>query len=331
MKRYEQLTIEQRYQIYGLKKAGFKQSEIAVELNVNKGTISREVKRNSGKRGYRPKQAHEKCEARRKACKNASKFSPEDFAQVDVLIREKLSPEQVSGRMDFENTLKISHETIYTYVYADKHAGGDLWLHLRCQKRCRKRYASGQERRGILKNRVSIDDRPEIVGLKERIGDWEGDTVIGKDHKGAMVTLADRASRYTLATMLPSKHAEGVTVAVTRLLRPHKRKRHTVTFDNGKEFAGHEEIAKELKVDVYFAHPYHSWERGLNENTNGLLRQYFPKGTLFDMVTEEEVQAAVTALNHRPRKVLGYRTPFEVFFGKDMRYTASTQVVALRT
>ena len=331
MKRYEQLTIEQRYQIYGLKKAGFKQSEIAVELNVNKGTISRELRRNSGKRGYRPKQAHEKSAARRQACKNASKFSPEDFAQVYVLIREKFSPEQVSGRMDFENTLKISHETIYTHVYADKRSGGDLWLHLRCQKRCRKRYASGQERRGMLKNRVSIDDRPKIVDLKERIGDWEGDTVIGKDHKGAMVTLADRASRYTLATMLPSKHAEGVTVAVTRLLRPHKRKCHTVTFDNGKEFAGHEEIAKKLDADVYFAHPYHSWERGLNENTNGLLRQYFPKGTLFDTVTEEDVQVAVTALNHRPRKVLGYRTPHEVFFGKEMRYTASALAVALQT
>ena len=155
--------------------------------------------------------------------------------------------------------------------------------------------------------------------------------MIGKDHKGALVTLADRASCYTLATMLPSKHAEGVTAAVTRLLKPHKCKRHTVTFDNGKDFAGHEEIAKELDVDVYFAHPYHSWERGLNENTNGLLRQYFPKGTLFKTVTEEKVQAAVTALNHRPRKTLGFRSPFEVFFDKEMRYTASAQVVALRT
>ena len=331
MKRYKQLTIEQRYQIYGLKKAGFNQTEIAVELNVDKGTISRELKRNSGKRGWRPKQAQEKSVARRQACKSASKFSSEDFTQVDVLIREKLSPEQVSGRMAFENTLEISHETIYTHVYADKRAGGDLWLHLRCQKRSRKRYASGQERRGMLKNRVSIDDRPKIVDLKERLGDWEGDTVIGKDHKGAMVTLADRASRYALATMLPSKHADGVTAAVTRLLRPHKRNRHTVTFDNGKEFAGHEEIAKELKMDVYFAHPYHSWERGLNENTNGLLRQYFPKGTMFDTVTEDEVQAVVTALNHRPRKVLGFKSPYEVFFGKEKCYTASAHTVALRT
>ncbi len=157
-----------------------------------------------------------------------------------------------------------------------------------------------------------------------------GDTVIGRNHQGAMVTLADRASRYALAAMLPSKHADGVTAEVARLPKPHKRKRYTVTFDNGKEFAGHEKIAKALNLDVYFAHPYCSWERGLNENTNGLLRQYFPKGTLFEAISEVEVQAAVTALNHRPRKILGFKSPFEVFFGKMMRYTASTQAVALQ-
>ena len=131
----------------------------------------------------------------------------------------------------------------------------------------------------MLKHRVSIDDRPEIVELKERIGDWEEDTVVGKNHKGAIVTLSCRASRYTLATMLPGKHAVAVTAAITRLLSPHKLKRHTVTFDHGKEFAGHEKMATQLEVDIYFAHPFCSWERGLNENTNGLLRQYFPKGT----------------------------------------------------
>ena len=155
--------------------------------------------------------------------------------------------------------------------------------------------------------------------------------MIGKNHKGAMVTPACGASRYTPATLLPGKHAEGVTTAVTRLLGPHKRKRHTVTSDNGKEFAGHEEIATKLDVDIYFANPYCSWERGLNENTNGLLRQFFPKGTMFDTVTEDEVQAAVTALNHRPRKVPGFRSPYEVFFGKTQCYTASAHAVALRT
>lgn len=195
--------------------------------------------------------------------------------------------------------------------------------------RC-KRYASGQERRGAIRNQISIDERPEIVEQRVRIGDWEGDTVIGKNHQGMLVTLAERKSRYVLAGQVRSKHAGGVTAKVNSLLRPHKHKCHTVTFDNGKEFAKHETIAAELKADIYFAHPYRSWERGLNENSNGLLRQYFPKGMKLIEVTEEQVQWAVDRLNHRPRKVLGFRTPFEVFFGKTVRHTKLPLSVALR-
>ena len=242
-----------------------------------------------------------------------------------------MSPEQASQRLVLEGGLQISHESIYLHIYADKRRGGDLWRHLRCQKPRRKRYASGQERRGTIKNRVGIDERPVIVEQKSRIGDWEGDTVIGKNHRGALVTLAERKSRYILAAQVPDKHASGVTAAVTRLLRPHKGKCYTMTFDNGKEFAEHETIAAELDADVYFAHPYHSWERGLNENSNGLLRQYFPKGMELVEVTQEQVQWAVDRLNHRPRKVLGFRTPFEVFFGKTVRYTKSPLGVALRS
>jgi len=210
MRHYTQLTIEQRYQISGLKKAGFNQSKIATDLNIHKSTISRELKRNKGQRGWRPRQAQEKAMGRRLGCVNAKKFAHEDWLAVDKLVRQDLSPAQISGRMSLENILRISHETIYQHIYDDKHALGDLWRHLRCQKSCRKRYGSGQERRGMLKNRISIDERPDIVENKERIGDWEGDTVIGKGHKGALVTLTERASRYTLASMLPSKHAEGV-------------------------------------------------------------------------------------------------------------------------
>jgi len=331
MRHYTQLTIEQRYQISGLKKAGFNQSKIATDLSIHKSTICRELKRNIGQRGWRPRQAQEKATERRRGCVSAKKFTHEDWLAVDKLILQDFSPAQISGRMALENTLQISHETIYQHIYDDKHAHGDLWRHLRCQKSCRKRYGSGQERRGMLKNRISIDERPDIVEKKERIGDWEGDTVIGKGQKGALVTLTERVSRYTLASMLPSKHAEGVTATIIGLLGPHKGKRHTMTFDNGKEFAGHESIAKNLKMAVYFAHPYHSWERGLNENTNGLLRQYFPKGSSFEKVTEVQVQSAVDSLNHRPRKILGFKTPFEVFFGKTMRYSASSLGVALRS
>lgn len=330
MKPYKQLTREQRYQISGLKKAGLNQSQIADELVVHKSTISREFRRNKGRRGWHPKQAQELRDERRKNCANAQRHSLLEWTEVERLIRQDMSPEQASQRLALEGGLQISHESIYLHIYADKRRGGDLCRHLRCQKPRRKRYASGQERRGTIKNRVGIDERPVIVEQKSRIGDWEGDTVIGKNHRGALVTLAERKSRYILAAQVPDKHASGVTAAVTRLLRPHKGKCYTMTFDNGKEFAEHETIAAELDADVYFAHPYHSWERGLNENSNGLLRQYFPKGMELVEVTQEQVQWAVDRLNHRPRKVLGFRTPFEVFFGETVRYTKSPLGVALR-
>lgn len=330
MKPYKQLTSEQRYQIYGLKQAGLKKYQIAEKVGVHKSTISREFKRNKGLRGWRPKQAQSLRDERSRASFNGKRFSPSDWAEVERLIREDLSPEQTAGRLALEGRLRISHETIYRHVYADKREGGDMHRHLRGQKPYRKRYAGGQERRGALKNRVSIDERPAIVDQKTRIGDWEGDTVIGKNHKGGLVTLAERKSRYLLAGHIPSKHAGGVTAVITRLLMPHKDKCHTVTVDNGKEFAGHESIAAELQAAIYFAHPYSSWERGLNENSNGLIRQYFPKGMDLTGLTEEQVLQAVARLNHRPRKVLDGRSPHEVFFGVEMRYTKPPLAVALR-
>lgn len=330
MKHYQQLTREQRYQIYGLRKAGFKQREIANEVGVNKSTISRELRRNRGQRGWRPKQAQELRDERVRQKVQTRRFSWEDWNKVERMILQDMSPEQASARLELEGELSISHETIYQYLYADKLAGGDLWQHLRCQKPRRKRYASGQERRGTIRNRASIDKRPEIVERRARIGDWEGDTMIGKNHEGILVTLAERKSRYILAGRLPAKHAEGVTAKINSLLRPHKHKCHTVTFDNGKEFAGHETIASELETEIYFAHPYHSWERGLNENSNGLLRQYFPKNMKLTDVNEEQVQWAADRLNHRPRKVLGFRTPHEVFFGVSVSYTKQPSKVALR-
>lgn len=195
MRNYTQLTSEQRSQISGLKKAGWKQSNIAVEVGVNKSTISRELKRNKGERGWRPKQAQRLRDERRQGCINGKQFSSNDWAEVERLIRQDLSPEQVAARLELEGGLQISHEAIYQHVYADKRKGGELCQHLRSQKPRRKRYASGQERRGMIKNRVSIDERPDIVAQKSRIGDWEGDTVIGKNHKGGLVTLAERTSR----------------------------------------------------------------------------------------------------------------------------------------
>jgi IS30 family transposase len=330
MRRYKQLTSGQRYQIYGLKQAGLDQTQIAKKISVDKSTISREFRRNKGQRGWRPKQAQSIRDERKQSCINGKQFSLKEWAEVERLIREDLSPEQAANRLELEGELRISHEAIYLHVYADKCDGGDLCRHLRSQKPRRKRYASGQERRGVIKNRVSIDERPEIVDQKTRIGDWEGDTIIGKNHRGGLVTLAERKSRYVLAGHIHSKHADGVTAVTKRLLIPHKDKCHTITFDNGKEFAEHESIATELQASIYFAHPYRSWERGLNENSNGLLRQYFPKRMELTKVTEEQVQQAVERINHRPRKVLGFRSPHEVLFGVEMRYTKPPLAVALQ-
>ena len=316
---YKHLTREERYQIHTLRRQGVSLGCIAAELGRNSSTISRELQRNSAPSGYKPAHAHDKALARQSGRCNAQHFSADQWTHVEGLLRLSLSPQQVSGRLRLEKAMCISTESIYQRAYRDKAQGGDLVSYLRCQKVRRKRYASGQERRGQLSNRNCISLRAAVVEQRSRIGDWEGDTVIGKNHKGVLVTLVERKSRYTLACQVASRHSPGVTEAVIALLRPHKRQCHTLTFDNGKEFAEHAFIAQCLSARVYFAHPYCSWERGLNENHNGLLRQYFPKKTNFLKVGQHEVNDAVYLLNHRPRKCLGYRTPHEIFFGLKMQ------------
>lgn len=312
---YKHLTREERYQIHTLRRQGVSLGCIAAELGRNRSTISRELQRNSAPTGYKPASAHDKAMARQALRRNAQHFSADQWAHVEGLLRLFLSPQQVSGRLRQEQALCISTESIYQRAYRNKAQGGNLVSYLRCQKVRRKRYASGQERRGTLANRVGIEQRPAVVDQRSRIGDWEGDTVIGKNHKGVLLTLVERKSRYTLACQLSSRHSTGVSQAVIELLRPHKRQCRTLTFDNGKEFAEHSFMAHCLKAKVYFAHPYCSWERGLNENHNGLLRQFFPKKTNFLKVSQHEVDDALYLLNHRPRKCLGYRTPHEVFYG----------------
>ena len=209
--------------------------------------------------------------------------------------------------------INLHHETIYQYILVDKQAGGTLYKHLRHQnKPYRKRYGSAHNRTGIP-NRVDIEQRPQEASESKRVGDWEADTVIGKNHKGAIVTLDDRKSKLRLAAPLQSKKAQDVKEAMIALLQPIKTFAKTITFDNGKEFTLHEAIANALECETYFAKPYHSWERGQNENANGLLRQYFPKTMELVDVTMKQVFEAVDKLNSRPRKCLGFRTPYEVF------------------
>jgi IS30 family transposase len=311
MRAYQQLTREQRYQIYALKQMGHNQTEIAETVGVHKATISRELVRNTGQRGYRPRQADQLSQARRK--KGQPRIAANTWQVVEEKLQQDWSPEQVSGWLLKNKDIRISHEWIYQHVYADYRAGGRLYQHLRSQKKRRKRL-HGQDRRGQLVGRRSIDERPAIVNDRRRVGDWEVDTLVGQRHQQAIVTLTERKSRFALLGKVSQRSAEQVRERLVQLLRPFLDKLETMTGDNGKEFAQHEQLAAELETDFFFAHPYASWERGSNENMNGLVRQYLPKKTDFNQVTNTELIWIMDRLNLRPRKCLDFRTPFEVFF-----------------
>ena len=308
---YTQLTQEQRYQIHALLKMVHHHTEIAESLEVHKSAISRELRRNKGLRGYRPKQAHQKAMSRRDHTRR--RIMSETWMLIETKIRQEWSPEQISGWLKRYMVVEISHEWIYQYILADKHAGGTLYRHLHCQKKRRKRYGS-YDRRGKLPNRVSIEERPAIVDERQRIGDWEVDTIVGKGHRQAIVSLTERKSRLVLLRKVERRTANLVSDAVIDLLQPFSEHLHTITADNGKEFAEHERISRELVTDFFFAHPFAAWERGTNENTNGLVRQYIPKQIEYALITEHELIMISNRLNHRPKKCLDFMSPFEVFF-----------------
>lgn len=264
-------------------------------------------------RGYRPKQADSLAVNRRQE-KPTCRISCESWSRVDQLLREYWSPEQISSWLRQEEKTRISPEWVYQYILRDKQAGGDLCQYLRCQKQRKKRYGS-PDRRGQIKGRVSIDERPEVVNERSRIGDWEADTVIGKQGGEVLVTLVERKTRWSMIGKAPNRTAKEVRAVIVKRLLPLATHVQTLTYDNGKEFAYHQDIDKELQSNGYFAHPYHSWERGLNENTNGLIRQFFPKGKDLSEVDDEEIQRVMDKLNNRPRKCLGFKTPNQVFFG----------------
>lgn len=321
MRTYKQLTHEQRYQIYILKQAGHSQKDIASMIGVHNSTISRELRRNRGQRGYRPKQAHRMAMLRHKH-KAKPRILQSAWRLIEHLIRNDWSPEQISGWFKQRGPVQVSHEWIYRFILADKQAGGDLHHHLRCKKKRKKRYGC-YDRRGQLPSRISIDQRPAVVDSRTRLGDWEVDTIIGKGHSQALVSLTERKSKLSLLRKVERKTAEAVRKAIIALLLPLKIKVRTITADNGKEFAGHKQISESLKTRFFFAHPYSSWERGTNENTNGLIRQYFPKDRNFKTISNDEIRMVMNRLNNRPRKSLGFKTPNQVFF--------NTNQVALTT
>ena len=306
-----QLTQEQRYQISVFLKTDHSQTEIAVVIGVNKSTISRELRRNRGQRGYQLKQAHRFAQQRRRAAIQ-KRISTETWTQIEEKLRQDWSPEQISGWLIKNTDITVSHEWIYKHIYLDKRTGGDLHKHLRCQKKRRKR-TGNYDRLGKIPNQVSIEERPAIVDKRERRGDWEADTIIGAGKRGAIVTLVERKSRLTLLKQVTRRTAAAVEEAILDLLEPYLAITHTITFDNGKEFANHQTIAQKLQANMFFAHPYSSWERGTNENTNGLIRQYFPKGSDFSAITDDQIAFVKERLNDRPRKCLDFQAPHMVF------------------
>lgn len=310
------ITEQQRYTISAMKKHGYSNTEIAKIIGKNKSSVGRELKRNSDKRDgvYKAELAQRKAHGRHKNKTKRLKFTSEVKAYVEKKIKDDWSPEEISGRAKLDRVNCVSHECIYQYIWQNKRNGGELYLHLRRHGKKYRKRGSLKDSRGIIKNRISIDERPEIVKEKNRFGDLEIDTVIGKNHKGALLTINDRFTSLVWIRRLEGKHAEPLIKKTIEALMPMKVLLHTITGDNGKEFAGHQQIAKELNLDFYFAHPYHSWERGANENTNGLIRQYFPKGSSFENITDKQVAYVQNKLNNRPRKRLGYLSPVEYFY-----------------
>lgn len=304
---YKHLSQNERYQIYALLRAGHTQTKIASILGRHKSTISRELKLGTGLCNYRPKQACALAAKRAKSSRNASQIAPWVLNMARYMLNLQWSPVQIAGK------LPISHETLYLRIYADQAHKGQLYKNLRCQKKRRKRYGKGHERRGQIVGRRSIEQRPAHIESRSQIGHWEADTVIGVNHKQAIVTLVERKSGYAVIAKVQNKTAKLVSKAIVKLLEPFKAKVKTLTYDNGKEFAKHAWIDKKLSSTGYFARPYCSWQRGSNENFNGLLRQYVPKKRLMSTVTDEEITMIQNRLNHRPRKRLGFKTPYEVF------------------
>ena len=308
--KYKHLTLEQRYQIYAYKRSGWTQTMIAFELGVHKSTIARELKRNLSLRGYRPRKAEELAQERRHG-KVQTRIAPETWQAIEAALHQQWSPNQISGRRAREGKPTASPEWIYQHIYRDKDHGGTLHENLRCRRKRKKRYGTNSTR-GVLVNQIRIDERPAVVEEKSRLGDWEVDSVIGKGHQQSIVTMVERKTK--LLRMMKIDHKTGSLTRDAICSQLQNLVVQTITSDNGKEFSEHEVIAKTLNANFYFCHPYSSWERGVNENTNGLIRQYFPKQTEFAKITEMDIQAVQEKLNHRPRKTLDYQTPYEVYF-----------------
>jgi IS30 family transposase len=300
--------------LYALKQEGCSMRRIAEHLSVHASTVYRETCRNLSGHGYRPSSAHRLAVGRRKVSRKPEKLTLSIRGLLSSYLKKRWSPEQISGRLKLDGILEISHETVYKYVRQDRDGGGRLHKFLRRQRKYRRHY--GDIKRHRIANAISIDERPSVVNEKTRIGDWEADTIVpGNNKKAVLVTLVERVSKYLFIGKVDRRDSYSTANRIIDLLCKYKDKVLTITSDNGAEFSCHKIISNRLDAGFYFAHPYKSWERGLNENTNGLIRQYFPKKTSFENISYYRLIQVACNINDRPRKTLDYMTPREVFKG----------------
>ncbi len=310
--RYHQITSDERYTLGVLRRQGFTDAEMARALGRHRSTIGREFRRNHSRYdgAYRPSIAQERTNGRRVRSRRNSQFGAAEWKLIETLLREKFSPEQISGWLRLLDLLEISHQTIYSHVKRDKKHGGKLWEHLRQPVRYRKRYAT-PEKRGRLAGKPHISERPAAASSRAEIGHWEMDIVVGAGSNHCIVTLVERVTGATMIGRLRCRKVADVNRRVIELIEAHPQLFITITVDNGPEFHGYKQIEAATRVKVYFANPYASWERGTNENTNGLIRQYIPKRTSMKHLTQQRCNVIAGALNNRPRKRHGFRTPLE--------------------
>lgn len=315
MRTYRRITYEDRCQMYALQMASKTQAEIGQALGFSQGTVSREFSRNTGQRGYRFQQAQRTAQARQEQGRHQPrKLTGRVRRTIARKLRaERWSPEQISFWLQAKRGVALSHEWIYQMIWDNKRTGGDLWRCLRRRGKPYNRRGAQHAGRGVIPHRIDIAERPAIVDRKSRLGDWEGDTIVGAHHQGALLTHVERKSLFTTISKLPRPTAQATHRATVHRLTPLRAHVPTITYDNGKEFAGHRHTARLLQAHVFFATPYHAWERGVNENTNGLIRDFVPKGTDFTTIHPATVAKVERLLNRRPRKSLGFQTPNEVF------------------
>jgi IS30 family transposase len=313
--KYHRLSTEERYEIAAMRRQHVGIAKMAEHLGRHRSTLYREVKRNQSVHDscYRPSHAVEKASGRQHRSRRNWRYGPVAFVPVEALIRKRLSPEQIVGRRQLEGQAVMSHETIYRWIWADKRCGGTLWRHLRgARKRRRKRYGQ-YDSRGRLAGKKLIEQRPAVVASRGRIGDWEMDTVHGRG-KACVVTLVERKTGLVRIGPIQRATKELTLERTVKLLWPERGRVKTITADNGTEFHNYRELESRLGTQVYFATPHHAWERGTNENTNGLIRQYLPKGTNLGRITQQQCDRIAEQLNNRPRLRLGFKTPNEAYY-----------------